>query len=53
MGAHKVAPRIGAETQRHVTTLADPGPLTVRSVERKRFPLTGETMHWVRTSFES
>jgi hypothetical protein len=52
MGALMLAPRIGAETQRHVTTLADPGTLVVRSVERRRFPLTGETMHWVRTSFE-
>lgn len=51
MGALMVAPRIGAETQRHVTTLADPGTLLVQSVERKRFPLTGETMHWVKTSF--
>jgi len=53
MGALMVAPRLGTETQRHVTTLADPGPLAVRSVERRRFPLTGEPMHWVKTSFES
>jgi hypothetical protein len=52
MGALMLAPRLGSETQRHITTLADPGSLTVQSVERKRFPLTGETMHWVRTSFE-
>jgi hypothetical protein len=52
MGALAVAPRLGAETQRHVTTLADPGSLRVQSVERRRFPLTGETMHWVKTGFE-
>ncbi len=52
LGALMVAPRIGFEAQRHVTTLADPADLQVVSVERRRFPLTGETTHWVRTRSE-
>jgi hypothetical protein len=53
MGALMVAPRLGAETQRYVTTLADPANLAVRSVERRRFPFSREMTHWVRTSNES
>lgn len=42
-----VAPQIGTETQRHMTTLADLGDLRVDSVERRRF--LGQEAHWVRT----
>lgn len=47
LGALMLAPRLGAETQRHITTLADPGDILVETVERKRF--LGNTAHWVRT----
>lgn len=49
LGALMVAPRLGAETQRRLTTLADPADLRVESVERRRHPFTRETTHWVRT----
>ncbi|GAC1319475.1 MAG: DUF6391 domain-containing protein [Chloroflexota bacterium] len=42
-----VAPQVGTETQRHMTTLADLGDLQVDAVERKRF--LGQEAHWVRT----
>lgn len=49
LGALMVAPRIGTEAQRHVTTLADPADLSVQSLSRRTFPFTGETLHWVET----
>jgi hypothetical protein len=52
LAALTVAPRLGTEAQRHVTTLAELGDLRVESVERKRYQLfgtRGETAHWVRT----
>lgn len=42
-----VAPAIGTEAQRYVTTLADPSDLRVESIERRRF--FGRPSHWVRT----
>src|SRR5205823_5158398 len=47
LGALMVAPRIGSETQRYFTTLADLDDLRVESVERRR--LWRDTVHWVRT----
>jgi hypothetical protein len=47
LGALLVAPQIGTEAQRHLTTLADLGDLEVVSVERRRFFREGG--HWVRT----
>lgn len=47
IGALLVAPRVGTEAQRHVTTLADLADLEIESVERRRF--LGEPSHWVRT----
>lgn len=52
LGALMMAPRIGAETQRHLTTLADPANLTVRAVERRRFPFAREATHFVSTTSE-
>ncbi|HLJ67174.1 MAG TPA: DUF6391 domain-containing protein [Chloroflexota bacterium] len=49
LGALMAAPRLGSATQRRFTTLADPGDLEVLSIERRRFPFTGEPTHWVRT----
>lgn len=53
LGALMLAPRLGTETQRHFTTLAEPADLVVRSVRRRRSRLTGHTTHWVRTSSQS
>lgn len=47
LAALLVAPRIGTEAQRHLTTLAELGDLRVDSVQRRRF--LRETAHWVRT----
>lgn len=52
MASLMAAPPIGTATQRHLTTLADPGTLKVRSVERRRLPFMRHTIHFVRTSFE-
>lgn len=49
LAALMVAPRVGTEAQRHVTTLADPGDLQVVSVERRRFPFVRDAVHWVHT----
>jgi hypothetical protein len=53
LGALLVAPRLGNEAQRHVSTLADPADLVVLSVERRRVPLMRGPAHWIRTSSES
>jgi hypothetical protein len=53
LAALMAAPRIGFETQRLVTTLADPADLTVLTVERRRLPFVRGTTHWVRTHSES
>lgn len=50
LGALMVAPRIGIETQRHLTTLADPANLHVHAVERRRLSFSRETTHWVGTT---
>ncbi|GAC1474091.1 MAG: hypothetical protein PVSMB7_28780 [Chloroflexota bacterium] len=50
IGALMVAPRLGAETQRRVSTLADQADMAVLSIERRRFPLARGTTHWVRTT---
>ena len=42
-----VAPQLGTEVQRHLTTLADLSDLEVISVERRR--LLGAPFHWLRT----
>lgn len=47
LAALMVAPRLGTEAQRHLTTLAELGDLRVDSVQRRRF--LRETVHWVRT----
>lgn len=49
LAALTISPRVGLEAQRHVTTLADPADLTVQRVERRRFPLVREPIHWVAT----
>lgn len=49
LGALAVAPKIGYEAQRHVTTLADPADLVLERVERRRLPFLREPFHWVRT----
>lgn len=53
LAALMVAPRLGTETQRHVSTLADPADLTIQGVERRRIPFVRATAHWVRTSSTS
>jgi hypothetical protein len=49
MAALFVAPSIGFETQRHVTTLADLGELRVTDIERRIRPLLHDTYHFVST----
>lgn len=49
MGALVVAAPIGTEMQRHLTTLADPGDLRVTRIERRRWPLFREPIHFVST----
>lgn len=49
LGSLMLAPWLGTETQRHLTTLADPADLVVASVERRHFPFLRDTTHWVRT----
>jgi hypothetical protein len=49
MAALVVAPRVGLETQRHLTTLADLGDLHVTAVERRRWPFFREPIHFVST----
>jgi hypothetical protein len=44
-----VAPQAGTAVQRHVTTLANPGNLSVESIERRRFPFLRDPAYWVRT----
>jgi Domain of unknown function (DUF6391) len=50
LGALVVAPRLGTETQRHFTTLAEMADLEVQSIDRKKF--LREPMHWIRTRQE-
>lgn len=47
IGALMVAPPLGENAQRYLTTEADLGDLQVVGVERRRF--LGETVHWVST----
>lgn len=49
MGALFVAPRIGFETQRHLTTLAELGDLRVTGIERRKRPFLREPFHFVST----
>jgi hypothetical protein len=49
LGALMVAPRIGTETQRHLTTTPDLGDLEVDAIERRSMPFTRDPTHWVRT----
>lgn len=49
LAALTLSPRIGTETQRYFTTVADLGDLRVASVERRRFPFSRDPTHWVRT----
>ncbi|GAC1472135.1 MAG: DUF6391 domain-containing protein [Chloroflexota bacterium] len=42
-----VAPQIGTEAQRYLTTRADLGDMAIDSIERRRF--FGRMAHWVRT----
>lgn len=49
LGALMLAPRVGFEAQRHVTTLADPSDLTVERAQRRRLPFVRDSVHWVRT----
>lgn len=49
MAALVVAPRVGTETQRHLTTLADLGDLRVIRVERRHWPFFREPIHFVST----
>ncbi len=53
LAALMVAPRLGTETQRHVSTLADPADLTIHGVERRRIPFVRAPTHWVQTSSTS
>lgn len=49
IGALLLSPQVGTEIQRHVTTLADVGDLSVRRVIRRKFPLMRGSTHWVET----
>ncbi len=49
MAALFVAPSIGTEAQRHLTTLADLGDLRVTGIERRTRPVLGDTYHFVST----
>jgi hypothetical protein len=49
MAALVVSPRVGFETQRHLTTLAQLGDLRVTGIERRHWPLFREPIHFVRT----
>lgn len=49
LGALMIAPRVGTETQRHFTTTADLADLEVGQIEKRHFPFTRDTTHWVRT----
>jgi hypothetical protein len=52
MGALVLSPRVGLETQRHLTTLADLADLRVTGIERRHWPLYRDTIHFVSTSDE-
>lgn len=49
LAALVIAPGLGTEVQRRVTTLANPGGLEIESVVRRQFPLVRSAVHWVRT----
>jgi len=45
LGALLLAPQVGTEAQRHITTLAELGDLQVDGVEQRRF--LGRRVHWI------
>ncbi|HEX6507601.1 MAG TPA: DUF6391 domain-containing protein [Chloroflexota bacterium] len=49
IGALMLAPGVGTEVQRHLTTLADTADLQVKRVSRRAFPLMRATSHWIET----
>jgi hypothetical protein len=49
IGALMLAPQVGTEVQRHLTTLADTADLRVDRVARRKFPLLRGATHWVET----
>jgi len=49
IGALMLAPRVGFEMQRHITTLADLGDLRVTRVQRRRWIIPRDPVHFVST----
>jgi hypothetical protein len=50
LAALLIAPQLGEETQRHITTLAELGDLRIQSIQRRSIPLMRGVTHWVSTS---